>query len=168
MSELDDAKPTAWWQTLPGILAAVAAVVTAVTGLVVAIHQNATGSAQAVIDPVDAAPAAQAHFSMAGSWHADGVDCTIEFFRDDGARVEGTCDNGKYSHHISGTYDGGQNQRITLTNVRRDPTNCETSVHGYIEVLSENRVRYWQEGWNGCKVRTEPAEQIWERKQGQG
>jgi hypothetical protein len=32
-------KPQSWWQTLPGILTAAAAIITAITGLVVALHQ---------------------------------------------------------------------------------------------------------------------------------
>lgn len=34
-----DSKPKGWWQTLPGLLTAFATVITAVTGLLVALHQ---------------------------------------------------------------------------------------------------------------------------------
>lgn len=39
MSQDQESKPKGWWQTLPGLLTAVATVVTAVTGLLVALHQ---------------------------------------------------------------------------------------------------------------------------------
>jgi len=35
----EPSKPQSWWQTLPGILTAVAALITAVTGLIVALNQ---------------------------------------------------------------------------------------------------------------------------------
>jgi hypothetical protein len=35
-----DLKPHSWWQTIPGILTAIAAVLTAVTGLIVAINHS--------------------------------------------------------------------------------------------------------------------------------
>ena len=35
----DKKSKTPWWQTVPGILTAAAAIITAVTGLVVALHQ---------------------------------------------------------------------------------------------------------------------------------
>lgn len=35
----DEPKSKGWWQTLPGILTAIAAIITAVTGLIVALHQ---------------------------------------------------------------------------------------------------------------------------------
>ncbi len=35
----ESSKPQKWWQTLPGILTAVAAIITAVTGLVIALNQ---------------------------------------------------------------------------------------------------------------------------------
>jgi hypothetical protein len=36
----DTRKPVSWWQTLPGVLTALAAVITAVTGLVIAVRSN--------------------------------------------------------------------------------------------------------------------------------
>ncbi len=36
----DTRTPVSWWQTLPGVLTAVAAVITAVTGLVIAVRSN--------------------------------------------------------------------------------------------------------------------------------
>jgi hypothetical protein len=36
----DTRKPVSWWQTLPGVLTALAAVITAVTGLVIAVRPN--------------------------------------------------------------------------------------------------------------------------------
>jgi hypothetical protein len=36
----DDPQPQSWWQTFPGVLTAIAAVVTAVTGLIVALRDN--------------------------------------------------------------------------------------------------------------------------------
>ena len=35
-----DLKPHSWWQTIPGILTAIAAVLTAVTGLIVALNRG--------------------------------------------------------------------------------------------------------------------------------
>ncbi|MFD2937396.1 hypothetical protein [Spirosoma flavum] len=36
----DPARPSSWWQTLPGILTAIAATITAITGLVAALNQT--------------------------------------------------------------------------------------------------------------------------------
>jgi len=35
----EEQKPQNWWQTVPGILTATAAIITAVTGLILALHQ---------------------------------------------------------------------------------------------------------------------------------
>jgi hypothetical protein len=70
-------RPNSWWQTLPGILTAAGAIITAVTGLVIALNQaglfkrqneaepdsSATAQAQATrgrgTDPVEGSKAAQ-------------------------------------------------------------------------------------------------------------
>jgi hypothetical protein len=57
----DEPKPQSWWQTLPGILTAVAAVLTAVTGLIVALRggtPSAPGGTAAPLPAIPAAPAA--------------------------------------------------------------------------------------------------------------
>ena len=99
-------------------------------------------------------------FSMIGSWQGS-PDCPIEFYRDNGSYVEGSCDNGAFNHIIRGTYAGSG--RINTTTERIDPQRCSTTVRGYIQILSNNRVKYWQNGWNGCGVRTAPATQYWTR-----
>src|SRR5215469_5515424 len=40
MSQDGQSDSKSWWQTLPGVLTAVAALVTAITGLLVAVHQT--------------------------------------------------------------------------------------------------------------------------------
>jgi hypothetical protein len=104
---------------------------------------------------------AQSQFSMNGDW-SSGSDCPITFYRDDGHSVEGNCDNGTVNHVVLGTYSSPN--RIDITIKRIDPNQCETSVPGYIQVINENTVKYWQQGWNGCGVRTPPATQRWSRK----
>jgi len=99
-------------------------------------------------------------FSMIGSWQGS-PDCPIEFYRDNGRYVEGNCDNGAFNHIVRGKY--ADSRRINITTERIDPKGCSTTVTGYIQILSDNRVKYWQNGWNGCGVRTPPATQYWTR-----
>ena len=40
MSEAPKSEPKGWWQTLPGLLTAAAGIITAITGLLVALHQT--------------------------------------------------------------------------------------------------------------------------------
>jgi hypothetical protein len=59
----DEAKATSWWQTVPGILTAVAAVVTALTGLIAALVQGGLIGAKGVAashTPATASAPAQA------------------------------------------------------------------------------------------------------------
>ena len=46
---MDEEKPQSWWKTLPGIMTAVTAFLTAITGLIVALHQ--TGMFSGVQEP---------------------------------------------------------------------------------------------------------------------
>lgn len=153
------------WQSLPKILAAFAAVITAVSGLVVAMHQRAdspvVGSADVSAGTSISAPADG--FSLSGRWRSDHDDCPIQFFLDDGHRVEGSCERGGYFHSITGSYEGSAKKTVTLRIVRRDPAGCETSVHGRIEILDEDHITFWQEGWNGCGAKTDGVYQNWER-----
>lgn len=58
----DDPKPKSWWNTLPGVLAAVAAVIAAVTALVSTLHQTgwmgitATASGAGAVSPSSPPP----------------------------------------------------------------------------------------------------------------
>src|SRR5215468_2355321 len=48
-------KPPSWWQTLPGILTAVAGIITAATGLIVALNQaGALSSKEKTVSPTPA------------------------------------------------------------------------------------------------------------------
>ncbi len=51
---VEEAKSSSWWKTIPGILTTVTAMVTAVTGLIVALHQ--VGLLQGAKEPAKAAP----------------------------------------------------------------------------------------------------------------
>jgi hypothetical protein len=51
-----ETKPTSWWQTLPGILTAIAAVITALTGLIVALNRVRSPDVPRDARTVDAAP----------------------------------------------------------------------------------------------------------------
>lgn len=124
--------------------------------------ENERGPSSPAEDAIAKGP--QQNFSMFGSWSDANATCSIEVYQDDGKSIRGTCDKGGYSHRFTGSYEGKERKRITLVNVRRDPKGCVTTVHGYIEILGENTVRYWQEGWDGCEVRTDPAERIWHRR----
>jgi len=50
---VEEAKSQSWWKTIPGILTTVTAMVTAVTGLIVALHQ--VGLLQGAKEPAKAA-----------------------------------------------------------------------------------------------------------------
>lgn len=104
---------------------------------------------------------ARPDFSMIGDWSGSS-DCPITFYRDNGKSVEGNCDNGSTNHVVRGKYSS--EERIDITITRTDPNSCVTSVQGYIQVIDTNTVKYWQQGWNGCGVRTRPATQEWSRK----
>lgn len=99
-------------------------------------------------------------FSMIGSWSGS-PDCPIEFYRDNGNNIEGSCDIGTVNHIFRGKYVGSN--RIDTTTERIDTKGCSTIVRGYIQVLNSNRVKYWQNGWDGCGVRTPPGTQYWNR-----
>jgi hypothetical protein len=105
-------------------------------------------------------PAYADSFSMIGEW-AGSSDCPITFYKDDGGSVEGNCDNGSYNHIFSGNYSNPSQISLTLTRI--DPNHCVTSVPGYIQVINNNHVKYWQGGWDGCGVRTQPVTQDWYR-----
>jgi hypothetical protein len=49
-------KPQSWWQTLPGVLTAVATIITAATGLIVALNQAGVLSGKEKIDSRSPAP----------------------------------------------------------------------------------------------------------------
>lgn len=104
---------------------------------------------------------AQQYFSLRGDW-AGSPDCPITFYRDDGSRVEGNCDNVSFNHRFIGTYV--DSNTIELRVYRTDPNKCTTDVDAYIEVINRNIVKYRQQGWNGCGVRTAPSSQIWTRQ----
>lgn len=128
--------------------------------LIAGLHQ--TGFTQsskggAAKSEVNAAP-----FSLVGHWDA-GPDCPLEIYQDDGKTIKANCDDGRTSHKLSGRYEGRNNRRITFTITRRDLKGCETNVDGYMEVLDENRIKAWQEGWDGCGVRTKPVQKILSR-----
>jgi hypothetical protein len=104
---------------------------------------------------------AQPKFSMRGDW-AGSPDCPITFYRDDGRQVDGNCDNGSFNHRFQGTY--ASPDTIELRVSRTDPNNCTTYTGAYIEIINRYTVKYRQQGWNGCGVRTGPGSQIWTRR----
>lgn len=79
----EPSKPQSWWQTLPGILTAVATIITAATGLIVALNQagvftrgSNTGSnspTQAAALPADT-PARRATGVVTGPTHVDELE----------------------------------------------------------------------------------------------
>lgn len=72
-----DSKAPHWWQTLPGVMTAIAALLTAITGLVVALHQMGVLRPQraASVGVVEASGAASAGGAPAGM--ATGVPRTL-------------------------------------------------------------------------------------------
>ena len=54
----DDSKPQHWWQTVPGCLTAVAAIITAMTGLIIALNQISNRDAAKPNPPLQSPPAA--------------------------------------------------------------------------------------------------------------
>ncbi|MBX9252692.1 hypothetical protein H1Q63_01565 [Desmonostoc muscorum CCALA 125] len=100
-------------------------------------------------------------FNLMGDWSGSS-DCPITIYEDNGEDVKGNCEKDSYSHVFSGRYSSGN--KISLTITRIDPKNCKTSVRGFIQVIDNDHVKYSQEGWNGCGVRTAPvARQDWFR-----
>jgi hypothetical protein len=55
----DEPKPHAWWQTFPAILGGIAALVTAMTGLIVALRPSEAPRPPAVVAPAPAPPEAR-------------------------------------------------------------------------------------------------------------
>ncbi|MBX9252696.1 hypothetical protein H1Q63_01585 [Desmonostoc muscorum CCALA 125] len=96
----------------------------------------------------------QNSFNLMGDWSGSS-DCPITIYEDNGENIKGNCDNGSYSHVFRGRYSNGN--KISLIVTRKDPNNCETSVSALIQVIDSNHVKYSQEGWNGCGVRTRPV-----------
>ena len=102
-------------------------------------------------------------FNIIGEWTGS-PDCQINFLDDDGTTIEGNCDNGSFNHIIQGSYSTKDPNRINITVTRIDySTGCKTSVRGYIRVIDNDNVRFWQEGWHGCGVNTAPATSTWTR-----
>jgi len=93
-------------------------------------------------------------FNLIGDWSGS-PDCPLIIYEDDGKNIKGNCDNGSYSHVINGSY--ASENKISVIVTRKDPNNCKTSVRGFIQVIDKNHLKYSQEGWNGCGVRTKPA-----------
>jgi hypothetical protein len=103
---------------------------------------------------------AQGPYDMLGAWTGSPA-CQIYFWQDDGVNVAGNCDNGSYDHEMRGSYI--RTNIISGTNTRIDPNGCRTSVVFTITFLAQDVVRYWQQGWNGCGVRTAPEFGTWTR-----
>ena len=154
---------TSWWQTLPGVLSAVAATATAIAGLIGALHQAglfANSSSKGTITMPS--ETVQPKVSLIGSW-AGSADCTIVFYKDDGINVEGSCDKAGYNHKVVGTYDEHNHNNISTTITRTDPKGCTTSVSGYIKLIDSDRVEYGQNGWNDCGVTSGSGKQLLSR-----
>lgn len=68
MTDSNEPKSQNWWTTLPGILTGVAAVLTAVSGLIIAFHQvNSRETRQEVANQTTAGGQSDVHGSVAGS-----------------------------------------------------------------------------------------------------
>ena len=71
--------PLGWWQTLPGILTATATIITAVTGLIVALNQMGLFSKKAEKAP----PAVDKPMTIAGKWSGQAKQSTGTSFQID-------------------------------------------------------------------------------------
>jgi hypothetical protein len=91
--------------------------------------------------------------SLVGRWEGASHGKEVGFVMDDQKHVEGSSDAGGYFHKLVGTYSNANT--INMTIERKDPAGCVTSVSGYIKVIGRNSIEVFQEGWNGCGVRTD-------------
>lgn len=126
----DNAKPTGFWQTVPGILTAFAAIITAVAGLLLALYQAGLLSSptppQNANSPNAASPATTAQsgqtaevdrsqLDISGTWHDN--HGTVYYFRQEGERVEFNGNFGSLAFQGSGTLIG---RKLTTTFSRSD------------------------------------------------
>lgn len=96
--------------------------------------------------------------SLLGSWQASEGGCVLKIYQDDGKSVKGTCDAGVIAHKLVGQYQTEDANRVHFVITRFDDKGCETSVDGSLQLVGTDRVMFFQEGWKGCGVRTEPTD----------
>lgn len=94
-----------------------------------------------------------ANGGLVGTWL--GAGCTLVFLKDDGAEVEGNCDNIGVRHKFNGRYTADNKVEITITRI--DQNKCATTAKGFVTIVNSDAIDVFQEGWNGCGVRTGPA-----------
>jgi hypothetical protein len=106
--------------------------------------------------------------SLVDNWkRSDGIegDCLIVFNKDDGKNIEGSCDNDGFSHKIVGTYNGLNANTINITISRTNKSSgCMTTVDGNIKIISRDRIRISQSGWDGCGASTPSVETLLSRQ----
>lgn len=116
----DDTKRSGFWQTVPGIMTALAAIITAVAGLLIALYQagllsgsksppgNANSpNAAALATPAQSSQTPEverAKLDISGTWH-DNYG-SVFYFRQDGERVEFNGNLGDLTFQGSGTLIG--------------------------------------------------------------
>ena len=128
----DDTKPSGFWQTVPGILTAVAAMITAIAGLLIALYQagllspksppsnaeSPNAAALATPAPAQSKPSLEAEkdrVDISGTWH-DAYG-TVFYFRQDGERVEFNGNLGNLMFQGTGTLVG---RKLTTSFSRND------------------------------------------------
>jgi hypothetical protein len=129
----DDTKTTGFWQTVPGILTALAAIITAVAGLLIALYQagllsspkspppNANSpNAAALVAPTLAqsnpSPGVEKdQLDISGTWHDQ--EGAVYVFRQDGQHVEFSGNFGNLTYQGNGTLIG---RKLTATFSRND------------------------------------------------
>lgn len=150
---------------IAAILGGVAAIIVAITGLVVAFKpgpEPPRPAPVAISEPTPAIPSSSTAaasvssetFSLMGKWNGS-RDCVLNFFLDDGENVKGVCDTGVL-HTYTGTYLDRKTVSLTIT--RRDQNGCETKVDASIKFRDKDTIVVSQAGWDGCGVRTPPAD----------
>jgi hypothetical protein len=93
--------------------------------------------------------------SLVGSWVGASA-CTLVFMKDDGEQIQGNCDNDGVRHGFTGRYMSPNQLEITITRVD-NKSGCTTTAEGFVRIASGNAIDVFQEGWNGCQVKTGPA-----------
>ena len=117
----EETKPQGWWGTLPGIITALGALLTAVTGLIVALRHESKPAppAGSVAVPVETRPAPSVP-NLSGAWRDNWG--TVSQLTQNGNKfqftAEGTSCTGQYFHSTgSGSIDGNNVQTNYQSNL---------------------------------------------------